>query len=364
MLETLREYASARLEESGENEEMRQRHADWILELAEEADDGLQGADLATWVRTLEQEQANLRAALGFWAQRQQTSAQLALFSHTEAFWYVSGRWVEGRRWLEPALARADGDHGVLRAKALQIGGMFALFLDDWASAKRLGAEALSSFRERGDALGAARSLDVLGIAAAQLEQHADAARLFEEAIAAGREVGERTPTVAISTTNLGVLALRCGQHERAITLTEEAVRITRELGRDDLTAWALHALALSLFRVGRKESSLAVAAESLTLAQSVGHVQAVSLELVFAAALATQHGDADVGGKLLGAAQMLSERFVMSYSGVEAELHDETVDALRQALGDAGYETALGEGRSMPLEEAIAQALKTLRTT
>src|SRR5207302_5454030 len=63
MLETIREYAAERLEESGEAEELRHRHAENFLALAEEAYPNLKGSP-KVWLERLEAEHDNLRAAL------------------------------------------------------------------------------------------------------------------------------------------------------------------------------------------------------------------------------------------------------------------------------------------------------------
>ena len=61
MLETIREYAAERLEESGEADELRSRHADWYLELAERASSELHSAQARESLDRLEAEHANLR---------------------------------------------------------------------------------------------------------------------------------------------------------------------------------------------------------------------------------------------------------------------------------------------------------------
>ena len=63
MLETIREYAAERLEESGEVEELRRRHAAYFLGLAEEAEPNLRGSP-GDWLDRLEREHDNFRAAL------------------------------------------------------------------------------------------------------------------------------------------------------------------------------------------------------------------------------------------------------------------------------------------------------------
>ena len=67
MLETIREYARERLEESGEAESIKRAHAEYFLALAEEAEPRLWGSEDAEWLDRLEEEHDNIRAALS-WA--------------------------------------------------------------------------------------------------------------------------------------------------------------------------------------------------------------------------------------------------------------------------------------------------------
>ena len=65
MLETIREYASERLEESAAADELRRRHAEYFLALAEKAEPNLVGIGSHTgWLDRLERDHDNLRAAM------------------------------------------------------------------------------------------------------------------------------------------------------------------------------------------------------------------------------------------------------------------------------------------------------------
>jgi predicted ATPase len=66
MLEPVRQYAQELLEESGEAEETRRRHAEFFLALAEEAEPEIRGPDQVEWLKRLEIENGNLRAAMGW----------------------------------------------------------------------------------------------------------------------------------------------------------------------------------------------------------------------------------------------------------------------------------------------------------
>src|SRR5215208_2271157 len=67
MLEPIRQYAQEKLEERGDAEEVRRRHARFFLALAEEAEPRLRGPEDMEWLERLENEHDNLRTALS-WA--------------------------------------------------------------------------------------------------------------------------------------------------------------------------------------------------------------------------------------------------------------------------------------------------------
>src|SRR5205807_4056613 len=64
LLETVRQYARERLLESSGGAAVRERHRDYFLALAEEADPELLGSEQAEWLQRLEEEHDNLRSAL------------------------------------------------------------------------------------------------------------------------------------------------------------------------------------------------------------------------------------------------------------------------------------------------------------
>jgi predicted ATPase/class 3 adenylate cyclase len=64
LLETVRQYAREKLLDSGDAEHVRQRHHDYYLALAEDAESKLTGAEQAQWLQRLEEEHDNFRSAL------------------------------------------------------------------------------------------------------------------------------------------------------------------------------------------------------------------------------------------------------------------------------------------------------------
>ena len=116
MLETIREYAHELLEDSGEADGLRRRHADHFLALSDLAyterfDRGL------TWLRRLEPELDNLRAAFDD-LQGNDPRRCLQLGGALGWFWVTKSRYAEGSLRLEDALA-ANVEDRRLTARAL-----------------------------------------------------------------------------------------------------------------------------------------------------------------------------------------------------------------------------------------------------
>jgi predicted ATPase len=104
-LEPVRQYASEKLAEYDDVEEIRRRHAGFFLALAEEADPGLEGAQQVAWLGRLDEEHDNIRTALS-WSLGRDRGMGLRMGAALGEFWYLRG-YREGRRWLEEALAKS-----------------------------------------------------------------------------------------------------------------------------------------------------------------------------------------------------------------------------------------------------------------
>jgi predicted ATPase/DNA-binding SARP family transcriptional activator len=141
MLGPVRQYVHEKVEEIGESEAVRRQHAEYFLALAEEADPQLKGAEQEEWLKRLEQEHDNLRAALSWALEQGKAELGLRLSGALGDFWYMRGHLSEGQRWLEAGLAQSGTYSDSARAKALLHAGHIASMLGDyessWPSAKR-----------------------------------------------------------------------------------------------------------------------------------------------------------------------------------------------------------------------------------
>jgi predicted ATPase/class 3 adenylate cyclase len=149
MLETIQEYAREKLEESGEAEETRRRHAEHYLALTETAEPELLGADQGRWMRRLGTEFANLREAHAWSLEpgegEGRAGMRLRLAAALWRFW-AAQRFEEGKVWLQTALERDTGGFPALRAKALGALGFILLFQHDYERAMDALEEAIALY--------------------------------------------------------------------------------------------------------------------------------------------------------------------------------------------------------------------------
>jgi predicted ATPase len=230
LLETIREYALENLATSGDLRLTQEQHGFYFVALAEEAEPEVTGPEQRTWSRRLEQEHDNLRAALKWAAEHGESEVELRLASALAPFWWGRGYLVEGRRWLEGALARGTDAHPSLRVRALGRCGWLAHGQGDFVRAQELHEECLKLGRVLGDVRQVAQSLTNLGIVAKLQGQEGRAADLLEAGLAASREAGHTWGT-ALALRHLGALAYTQRLPERAAGLYRESVTLFREVG-------------------------------------------------------------------------------------------------------------------------------------
>ncbi len=185
MLETIREFGWEQLTQTAEREAARRAHAAYYLSLAEQAAPHLVDIDQKAWLRRLEVEQDNLRAALRWAIEQREGDTAQRLAGALQPFWLTRGTWSEGRRWLEEALAIDSGGtvDKVVRAKALYGAGTLARFQGDFARARMLCDQSLTLYRGLADPTGVVEALVELSrISSFQGDQTATQAFLAEAA--------------------------------------------------------------------------------------------------------------------------------------------------------------------------------------
>jgi tetratricopeptide (TPR) repeat protein len=395
MLETVHEYAREKLEESGEAEELKRRHAGYFLALAEQAEPELRGPRQYEWLECLESEHDNLRAAFTWLLEDTEIESGLRLAVALRRFWHVRGYFEEGRRWLEQALAEDGRASASVRVQALDaIGGlahdqgdvdraesaareglelsalaglesgrvaslrrMMGITAEregDYERATELHEESLALFREADDTWSIAASLLSLANALVVRGEHGRAKELYREALVLSRKSGDPEQH-ATGLSNLGYEYLLEGDYEQATALNEEAARLYRDRGSRGGLVYALDNLAWAALACGDHERARALHEETLALCRELGDKLIGSESLEGLACAAAARGEAERSARLFGTASTLGYQ----QAPAERALREPYLAAARSRLDEAVWKAAWEEGQAMTFEEAVSYALE-----
>ena len=361
LLETVRQYGREKLDESGDEDDVRGQHADFYVRLAEEAERELSGPGQVRWLRRLQTEHDNLRAALS-WSLGEGGRVELGvrLAAALWPFWFTRGYLSEGRRWIESAVARTDSSAALARAKALHGAGVIATFQDDCGGAKALVEEGLALFRALGDKEGIASSLVSLCTVAMSC-QRADIpiGTLLEEIKSLSTEIEDRR-TVGHMLNLEGGVALARGEREQALELWEESLELFREL--QDAFGIITCLTNIGLLTLGRSDNEEAATRlrESLCRARELDHKMIIQYCLTGLGGVAASQRDLISAARLWGAAESMGEAYGSRFTRASHALidYEGRLATARSQLDAATWADAWAEGRAMSTEQAVEFAL------
>ncbi|MDP9226314.1 MAG: NB-ARC domain-containing protein [Actinomycetota bacterium] len=267
MLETIREFALEKLEESGESEEIRRAHADHFKRLAEEAEPHLIGDRQKEWLDRLEVEHDNLRAALT-WSLDKAPELCSHIAIPLIRFWGIRGHITEGRQWLGSVLDRPEV-MGTERLRATQGAALLAEVQDEYGVSIAHAQEALSLARLLGDKSETARALIALCSGYSRQGDVEPASLAIEEAVALAEAIND--PHLLVRALN-NLAAIRDDQHRRdeATSLYEKSAAIAGGSGDKRGLMMALLNLGEAAAFGGEQDSARSSLHRVLALAQEL----------------------------------------------------------------------------------------------
>jgi non-specific serine/threonine protein kinase len=358
LLETIRQYAGEKLQESGNDRWSRDRHLAYFLMYAEKAEPHLFSAEQRAWATRLEIEHDNLRAALRWSLESDQAKAGLQMTGTLAWFWHNNGHLREGSRWLEKMLTSDHGVRGTEQAKALRASSMISRDMGDYIRAKALADSSIKLYREIGDNQGVGLALIELGATLHFEGNREEAIELLQESLSLLQSTGEMWG-IAYAQVLLGDAWFRLGDIERAATQWEASLRLTRELGDYSLMAWSLGGLA-DVARLRREYNrAIDMFKESLKLYRELGNKSEPPFTLEALGLAAAALGKSLHAARLWGAAASWREAINEPLPLTFQKDYAASVTQARTQLGEEVYAAAWSEGHAMSPEQAIALALE-----
>jgi predicted ATPase/class 3 adenylate cyclase len=345
MLETIRELAQEKLEESGEADAVHRRHAEHYLELARSANLSLDALGTGAQRHDLVlPEQHNLRAAMD-WTVDADPELGLRLAVALENFWVTQDS-TEGVRRFETLLERAGDVDLALRARATLDYGGCADWSLDLERARLAYIRSGELFQEAGDESGVAEAGFRVGVIASRTGDFERARRLWEESLTTWRRIGNTIGELQ-ALGNLGWYEFEHGDPERGRELTERSLAMGREAGWAWWEAGMLASLAEAALEAGNPEEAEPRARELLAVAHAIRDRTHTVHGFGLLAWAAAERGDA--------------QRAAALWAAVEAE---EAKGALAMWVSEREKYAARippfdGVVPELTLEEAVAYALE-----
>ncbi|HTT13863.1 MAG TPA: adenylate/guanylate cyclase domain-containing protein [Burkholderiaceae bacterium] len=362
MLETVRQYAHERLQETDFSNPVRDRHLAFYLQLAERAGTELVGPDQGTWMERLDRERENLLVAHSRCGSIDDgAEVGLRLVFSTGFYFLNRGLLALGERISVEALARPqDGPGGPWRCRGLAVAGKFQFFRGRYREARANLSESLALARALGDQPRILSALQPLGMACLGDGDEPNARAYLEEAVTLAEQ--QNSPRALAAA--LGSLAQLCraeGHLDEAELLCDRMLDVARELGTQDGMAIALLNKAMvSISRavaVGVSRTLL----ETLGIAEEIGSRPIGQSVLEVTSAFAWLIGDADAAARFFGAAEALAQATSLHRDPADEAFLVPLIARVRETLGTDQYRKAETVGRGLAPDEAIKAAREWL---
>jgi predicted ATPase/class 3 adenylate cyclase len=408
LLESTREYAREKLEESGEAAALARAHAQAYLALAERLEREWLVTPSREWMARVEPELENWRAALT-WALEGGSDVLLGQrLASLSAVAFVTSQ-AEGRRWVHVAQRTVSDQTPAELAARLDLqeaytDWRFGQHEESYAAAQR----AMARFRELGnpvfvvwatriagnalvlqgraaegeellrEALAGARAvgvdkitgwvLEALGAARCMVDDFAGARACFAEALELAAASGHWQLSATASLA-LAEAEFRAGDASAALRIAAEALAAYRE-GQDiPSIAIAQSDMAAYLVALGRYDEAFSCARETIVPLQDAQREAAVAFTLQHLAAIAAlrpkdgpqqAEDDAVRAAGLLGYVDARAATLGALRENTERQEREKILIALREALGANELERRLNEGRAWSEDRAVAQAVRS----
>lgn len=421
MLEVIREYALQLLVDNKEEGEVRLRHARYFLSLVELAYTNQTGPRQLSLLISLDADYGNLIAALSWLLSNDHhdpTTAEMAalMASYLFYYWDWHGYFVEGRAWIEQALAlgdrvlwRSSSDDGTLtdvaarllkiRGRLLNGAGLHSWSLGDNAGAMQFFNEALRVLTRLGNKQGMAAVLGNIAILKAEQGLYRQAVETYEQVLQIDRELGD--DRIAITLNNLGVAYWNSGDVENARAMYEESLAGFRQMDDPGNMVLALDNLGIVALYHEDYDTARRYQDEALAICRTYGYKNGLAHVLENMGSRAASEGDFTSAGEyyrellhllqqqdyhvvvisclegvanlsyklgrpleaagLWAAAERMREVNKHPITVLYRERHERNRDAALEQSDPEAFQSAWNEGRAMSIEEGLVYALECL---
>jgi len=288
MLETVRRAARRKATGAGEAEGLRRRHAEWYLTLVEgDAADLVSVADEA-WLRRLDPDLDNLRAALDWARTEGEVEVGVRLVSSMVKFWEFRGHLHEALDWVSWAMSHdAAQTPPLVRATVVRRAAVVHSRLGDAQGAQALAEQAAALYQGIGDAEGAAIARHFISLC----RSPRDTLPALDESVGLARAAGEVNALAHLLSTR-GQAQFFLGQAGLARRDFTECLQMGRREGHGDALLLGLLGLARVDLLAGNFAAVARELGDAVALAERADDRPSHDIGLALSGELARRQGD------------------------------------------------------------------------
>ncbi|RYE43536.1 MAG: tetratricopeptide repeat protein [Hyphomicrobiales bacterium] len=359
LLETLRDYGREKIMQTDEYPRLRRRHRDWYQKLTQEAEAEWIGPRQRQWVARLARELPNLREAMEFCLDADDTDTGLRIAGALYPFWLAKGLLGEGRRWFGRLFAIPSDQASTERVKALFSACVLSELQGDRQAGAALVEEGQVLADQISDPMANALIASAVGFRAIMSEDFSRACSVLEDALEVFGAHGALLLRVWVLDA-LGLAYDMRGDTKRAIAYYEEVLAITDSRGESMQKSYTLWSMGVAVWRQGDLGRAVRLLKQGLRLSQIVDDALNATVCLEVLAWIAYRENDARRAAVLMGAAEALAHA-VGSSAFVYPSLvvyHEECERMTCRVLGERMFERTRREGKALGFEKAVAYAL------
>lgn len=398
MHEIIRQYASEKLQASGETPDMVARHARYYAHLVAQTAQNAKNQPLQERLDLMDQEHANIRAALEWLVTHdpEQALSLAADLGKELRFWELRGHHEEGRRELSRTL-EASPLPSKARARALLAAAALSSAITDFEYGQACTQESLTIFRQLDDIPGEIDAImtsaqlsihqgqftglvetvteamtqaekaqdlnglawghDILGQIFDEVGENEQATTHLLQSVALRRQLDDPYE-LANSLNSLAVLLMGQKTYLEASEVLQEAVSLNLALGYRRGVALALHNLAECAMELGNYARAKTLNTESLRIRRELGLRRGYAYSLENFASLAARENQFPRAVQLFAASQALREQMGSPTSIYNQTVQNKYLENAKTHLGAIRYDLEWAKGWSLSADQAVELAL------
>jgi predicted ATPase len=362
MLETIRDFGREQLKETGRLAEMRRRHMEHMLGVAEQMAPDLASRNQRRSVNKLLIESDNLRAALEHALEQRDGEAIARFLKSLLWLWISRSQYTEGEAWVARALQRTGGLVGSReRAIVTDVAGWLKLISGDWFAALPYFQECRPIYERLALPKETAMAMMMEGITRLISTGDPSAASEVEVALDRFRALNDLTG-IGLTLTALGEGSRLEGRHAEAEARFDEALQCMREVGNTYWTVALLENLAHVRLQNGDWKKASAFLKEALELGEDYEDPMLVNGYVAAMGQVALLRDRPEEAARLLGAADNFLRQAGVKFAPADQVQFEANIETARSRLGSDAFEEKFAEGSRLTSAQAIAASIRLQR--